>query len=50
VAVCLFEDLAEGDEGLDIAARTYDLNDDVQLRWWSLARLTAETWGDVGWR
>ncbi len=48
VAVCVAEDLAQGDEGLDIASRPDDLDDHIQARGWCLAGKTAETGGDVG--
>lgn len=48
VAVCVLEDLAEGDKGLDVTSRANNLDDDVELRGRGLTRLATKTRGDVG--
>jgi hypothetical protein len=47
VAVRLGKNFAQGHEGLDVAARADDLNDDIKTRRRDLPRLTAEAGGDV---
>lgn len=43
VTICLFQLLTKSNEGLNVATRSNDLNDDVEPRRGFLAGLTSET-------
>lgn len=49
VAVGIPQDLAEGDEGLDITSGAYNLNNNVEFRRWCLAWLATEAGWYVRW-
>lgn len=49
VAVRFFEDLSKGNEGLDVATRSNDLDDNIESWGSFLARLTCETGQCVHW-
>lgn len=50
MAICIFEDLAQGNERLDIATGANNLDHDIETRGRGLAWLATETWRDVRWR
>lgn len=50
VAVGIFEDLSQGDEGLDVTPRSNNLDDDIELRRGRLSRLATKARRDVGGR
>jgi hypothetical protein len=49
VAVCLLEDLAKGNERLDIATRSNNLDDYIEARRGDLVRPATKVGRDVGW-
>lgn len=49
MAILFLEDFSESNKGLDVAARSNNLNDDIEPRWRLLAGFASETREGVYW-